>query len=992
MSEPPEEPPAPEPPADTTFDLTFRVVSCRKLLKGDRNSSDPYVKIMLGQKELHRTKYLLKTLNPVFGHQHDNQFTAQINYGDLAKAGGVNIEVKDWDRIGNNDLIGLANIEPAKLLSAAKIGKPTTFRLEVPPGRSEKDAGFITLCVMDISDDSDGWSSESSGPEKAIDDDVVAPLPSMDFRNSVAESMGVAPPSYDKEMLIEIMSCRGLIAGDRGGTSDPYVEIKMGTTVLHKTLWIEKTLNPAYSVDHKNIYILKCSAQELWSNGGIELLVKDKDMGIAALGMVDDELGYVKIPPQQLYDYTGVYTELKLNLPRGSKLGEGVTKAGTISIRVRETNLVDKDETAAAEVEALGSGRNSVMVDDRAEWEAEAAFSTIKPKREKLYMEDSDSSSDSSDMYMDSSEDEGPPKKPVSVGAAAKRNASSDEEMPGPTDLNEQVSSKWGNQKGVGGRGPGAAGRGGRGGGAAMAGRGGQAELYVPSIHPGDMFDQEVEALKAMHAENSDEESLEPKENATDTWEQLVEKDTKIKELEQEVDLLKEQNKELRMELKRSRYTHKANKPPKKKKDNKIPLAKKGSSNSIEEKTVPKEEEKPKAEVSPVPKSALKKGKFSALDFDGPSDDEEDEKSDPNLAPKTKFGGLDFGLDAPTFSSDESDDDDTKEKKAPKRGVAPASSVVSPSGVTRGMNVLAPSTRGIPGVRLSEMEAAPASPGKVLSPSRGIPGVRMSEIEPETPEKRAVRFNSQSSPMKTPSDTRSAEYYSTDDGDSTDEELSPNRGLLNKMGLTDSVVDRVSLYSFIQGRPEVEDTVEEDTNDPPDFDRKHKDMEFAKLSFVGVAGSKDKEAFRGKGGINAMPSLAFNPSAILTEDEDSDEEHRRNMVGVSVDKDWMGSNRSLPSNLEQTTTTVLSQTAIQQTKISGRRVIELEQQVHELQEELELALANPGGYEKASFEVQLKVAKDNNKKLASDNERLQKMNKIQKVALFDMNKKHKGFW
>ena len=50
-----------EPSADATLDLTIRIVSCRKLLKGDWDSSDPYVKIMLGKKELHRTKYLLKT-------------------------------------------------------------------------------------------------------------------------------------------------------------------------------------------------------------------------------------------------------------------------------------------------------------------------------------------------------------------------------------------------------------------------------------------------------------------------------------------------------------------------------------------------------------------------------------------------------------------------------------------------------------------------------------------------------------------------------------------------------------------------------------------------------------------------------------------------------------------------------------------------------------------------------------------------------------------
>ncbi|CAJ1942204.1 unnamed protein product [Cylindrotheca closterium] len=954
----------PEPSADTTLDLNFRIISCRKLLKGDRNSSDPYVKIMMGKTELHRTKYQLKTLNPVFGTQHDNSFSKQINYGVMKAVGGIGIEVKDWDRIGNDDLIGLATIKPVQLLDFVKSGKPTTIRLDVPPGRKETEGGFITLCVQDVGD-----SDSSDSDVEETTDEVVASLPNLDFRTSVAESMGEGPPLYDKELMIEIMACRHLIAGDRSGTSDPYVEIKLGDAVLHKTLWIEKTLNPAYSIDHKNIYNLKCSAKALWSKGGLEFVVKDHDMGISALGMTDDDLGYVRVPPQKLYDCNGEYMEFTLKPPRNS---QGMTEAGTISIRARETKLEDTDKKAALDVEAVaGIGRDSIMMDDRHQWDTEADFSAIKPKREKLYLEDSDSSSDSSDMYMDSTDDEGPRKKPVSFGAAAttKVDDDSDEEMPGPTNLTEQVTSKWGNQKGMGGKRKGPGGRGGRGG-PAMGGRGGRGELYVPSVHPGDMFDQEIEALEQRKPDASDNEtastvSLEPKENMNDMWEQMVEKDEKIKELQLEVDLLKEQNKELRLELKRSRYTRKTNKPPKQKKTNKVPLAKK------KQEATNKEE---KVEAAPNTKSAMKKSKFSALDSDAPSDDDKVEHpKEEKEAPKAKIGALDFGLDAPSFSSDESGNDEDSDENAPKRGITPVASVVSPA-------IMAP-TRGIPGVRLSEMEA-PKLPANVLSPSRGIPAVRMSEIEAETspkepasPNKRGVTFDAPFSPGG-----------NTTDG-STDTERSPHRGLLGKMGLTDSVVDRASLYSFMQSRSDDEDTIE-GTNDPPDFDRKHKDMQFAKMDFVGIAGSKDKEPLRK---INAMPSLAFNPSNILSRDEDSDEDRTKKMVGVSVDKDW--DRHSNHSNFEHTTTTVISQTAMQQTKISGRRVFELEQQVQELKEELELALANPGGYEKASLEVQLKVAQDAKEKLAVENERLQKMNKIQKHAMFELSSKQNGlFW
>ena len=47
----------------------------------------------------------------------------------------------------------------------------------------------------------------------------------------------------DKILLIEIISCRSLLAGDKTGTSDPYVKIKTKTDGkdLHKTNFLRKT-------------------------------------------------------------------------------------------------------------------------------------------------------------------------------------------------------------------------------------------------------------------------------------------------------------------------------------------------------------------------------------------------------------------------------------------------------------------------------------------------------------------------------------------------------------------------------------------------------------------------------------------------------------------------------------------------------------------------------------------------------------------------------
>ena len=42
--------------------LAIEIVSCRNLLPADKNGlSDPYVKILMGGNELHKTKYIRKT-------------------------------------------------------------------------------------------------------------------------------------------------------------------------------------------------------------------------------------------------------------------------------------------------------------------------------------------------------------------------------------------------------------------------------------------------------------------------------------------------------------------------------------------------------------------------------------------------------------------------------------------------------------------------------------------------------------------------------------------------------------------------------------------------------------------------------------------------------------------------------------------------------------------------------------------------------------------
>ena len=138
----------------------------------------------------------------------------------------------------------------------------------------------------------------------------------------------------DKILLIEIVSCRDLLVADKTGESDPYVKIKMGKKDLHRTKHILKTLNPVFTEETNNSYVLDMPAMELYGKKGIQLKVKDWDRGIRG----DDDLGTVNIPADTLYNFGEDTKEFKLDPPPGKS-----DHAGYISIRCTEIGAEERD-------------------------------------------------------------------------------------------------------------------------------------------------------------------------------------------------------------------------------------------------------------------------------------------------------------------------------------------------------------------------------------------------------------------------------------------------------------------------------------------------------------------------------------------------------------------------------------------------------------------------------------------------------------------------
>jgi len=95
--------------------LILRVVSAENLLAADSNGkSDPFVQVTFGKlKKKTKTKY--KTLDPVWGEE----FAFDI----FSIKDKIEIEIFDWDAIGNNDLLGRKTINLTDYFVNRKDGK-----------------------------------------------------------------------------------------------------------------------------------------------------------------------------------------------------------------------------------------------------------------------------------------------------------------------------------------------------------------------------------------------------------------------------------------------------------------------------------------------------------------------------------------------------------------------------------------------------------------------------------------------------------------------------------------------------------------------------------------------------------------------------------------------------------------------------------------------------------------------------------------------------
>eukprot|EP00636_Phaeomonas_parva_P008758 CAMPEP_0118854398 /NCGR_PEP_ID=MMETSP1163-20130328/2602_1 /TAXON_ID=124430 /ORGANISM="Phaeomonas parva, Strain CCMP2877" /LENGTH=416 /DNA_ID=CAMNT_0006787113 /DNA_START=213 /DNA_END=1463 /DNA_ORIENTATION=+ len=111
--------------------------------------------------------------------------------------------------------------------------------------------------------------------------------------SSSSEAVAFAPlrDSPESKLFVNIMEARNLKASDVGGSSDPFVVVKVGDKMLQTSVQ-RRSLNPVWN---ETFIIPGASLAELYQQT-LEISVRDKDYGLTGKVTGDEVLGTLKVP------------------------------------------------------------------------------------------------------------------------------------------------------------------------------------------------------------------------------------------------------------------------------------------------------------------------------------------------------------------------------------------------------------------------------------------------------------------------------------------------------------------------------------------------------------------------------------------------------------------------------------------------------------------------------------------------------------------------
>lgn len=130
--------------------LLVEVVSGRDLPRADLVSSDPFVKCVINGREVHRTDFISKTLDPIWTIATKSLFLLEIRVDELFKSEGLVCVAYDFDKLGSNDPLGSVTIDPGAIFNAN--GERVEYKLGPLPGRTADVSGYLSFRIRKATD------------------------------------------------------------------------------------------------------------------------------------------------------------------------------------------------------------------------------------------------------------------------------------------------------------------------------------------------------------------------------------------------------------------------------------------------------------------------------------------------------------------------------------------------------------------------------------------------------------------------------------------------------------------------------------------------------------------------------------------------------------------------------------------------------------------------------------------------------------------------
>jgi hypothetical protein len=104
---------------DDTINLLVEIVSATDLPVADLASTDPFVVVLMGGREVHKTKVVSKTLDPIWTLRKKSLFLLSMTPEEFFScSSGMTLCIKDYDAVGSNDVLGQVVVGLDELLAS----------------------------------------------------------------------------------------------------------------------------------------------------------------------------------------------------------------------------------------------------------------------------------------------------------------------------------------------------------------------------------------------------------------------------------------------------------------------------------------------------------------------------------------------------------------------------------------------------------------------------------------------------------------------------------------------------------------------------------------------------------------------------------------------------------------------------------------------------------------------------------------------------------